>query len=283
MDHVTYLDPHDFDQGIPFGSETEQRLWQFGKPYFPLDAAASARQETFSYGASTWANVEFADVYYQTRGLTSDLYVPEGRPIPGAYNQLLSAGHGLPVWGWDKLGGGDHTHVWNGYYRATVLGTEDLNANGVLDEGEDLDGDGAITEFDSLNPNDNILGTGYAYSRLRDGQQRRPAPVFYNTNVTHDQDHEHTSSLLVDSDGKANTAGLTTMQLNEDEVTNARWYPDYRPGAILNGAFVDGGRVLDASHADLWTVPGWSNHGGQCNAEIVDGARNWVRPSRPTL
>jgi hypothetical protein len=69
VDHITYLDPHDFDQGI-LPVDGAQRLFDLGMPV--------------KYGASVWETVNFADVYYQT-----DI-APDGRPIPGAYNELLN-------------------------------------------------------------------------------------------------------------------------------------------------------------------------------------------------
>jgi hypothetical protein len=78
VDQVTYLDPHDFDQSL-LAVDGDQRLFDLGRPD--------------GYGAAVWKNVAFADVYYQTRGLNSlvlpDTLVPDGRPIPGAYNVLL--------------------------------------------------------------------------------------------------------------------------------------------------------------------------------------------------
>ena len=51
VDHLTYLDPHDYDQAEIAGDEGLSGL---GKPT--------------SYGAAVWDNVVFADAYYQTRG-----------------------------------------------------------------------------------------------------------------------------------------------------------------------------------------------------------------------
>ena len=77
--NLTYLDPHDFDQA-DIEVDEDQQIFSLGRPP--------------GYGATVWNNVEFADVYYQTRGqqgagvqlFTAD---PEGRPIPGAANHLL--------------------------------------------------------------------------------------------------------------------------------------------------------------------------------------------------
>jgi hypothetical protein len=51
VDHVTYLDPHEFDQ--PDLSD-DPSMTTLGKPA--------------GYGATVWNNVEFADTYYETRG-----------------------------------------------------------------------------------------------------------------------------------------------------------------------------------------------------------------------
>ncbi len=80
VDHVTYLDPHDFSQGLEF--DTEQKQYLLGRGIGGL-----------GYGAQVWNNVSFTDVYFQTRGSSSTfgLAVPEGRPIPGAYNVFLNS------------------------------------------------------------------------------------------------------------------------------------------------------------------------------------------------
>jgi len=154
VEHLTYLDPHDFiqtelDKGGAYdgtkvegdGAEREQRAWAVGYPYDNIDEAK--RSTGNSYGAAVWSNVIHADVYYQTRGMTGDLgetwnyRAPCGRPIAGAFNVLLRRDDRfLPA----KLPGppedptlldnpysardflGDHNFVWNGYYMATVLG-----------------------------------------------------------------------------------------------------------------------------------------------------------------
>jgi hypothetical protein len=87
---VTYLDPHDFDQGI-LPVDGSQRLFELGKPD--------------GYGATVWQNVAFTDAYYQTK------FAPDGRPIPGAYNVLVN----------DQVSGIDaHSDVWNVFYKRTV-------------------------------------------------------------------------------------------------------------------------------------------------------------------
>src|SRR5205085_12368385 len=107
VDQVTYLDPHDFDQNL-LGIDTAQQLSQLGQPA--------------GYGATVWQNVNFTDVYYQTRGqgapLVPNSLVPLGRPIPGAYNQLINAQlpAGYPLLSLES----DHSYVWDKFYLNTV-------------------------------------------------------------------------------------------------------------------------------------------------------------------
>ena len=135
VDQVTYLDPHDFDQsGIPV--DQDQRLFELGKPD--------------GYGAVAWGNVEFVDVYYQTRTIPA---IPEGRPIPGAYNTLLNDDpriSGLSVFN-------PHSAVWNSVYMDSV------------------------TDASST--------TGFGLSRIAAGEDLRPATDF---NFYNSQDHDHT-------------------------------------------------------------------------------------------
>ncbi len=98
VDQVTYLDPHDFDQGI-VPVDGQQKLFTLGLPS--------------GYGATVWDNVEFADVYYQTE------IPPDGRPIPGAFSTLVN----------DEVGGlMPHSRVWDEYYLNTV--TDDTSTMG---------------------------------------------------------------------------------------------------------------------------------------------------------
>ena len=87
---VTYLDPHEFDQGV-LPVDGSQHLFDLGRPD--------------GYGATVWDNVAFTDVYYQTE------FAPSGRPIPGAYNVLVNN----QVDGYNA-----HTDVWNIFYKTTV-------------------------------------------------------------------------------------------------------------------------------------------------------------------
>jgi len=100
VDQVTYLDPHDFSQDLVF--DTAQQQFTQGKPQ-PTGAP-------IGYGATVWNNVAFADVYYQTFGSDE---LPQGRPIPGAYNRLIVASDVGKV-------GIAHSQVWNEYYLRTV-------------------------------------------------------------------------------------------------------------------------------------------------------------------
>jgi hypothetical protein len=197
VDQVTYLDPHDFDQGI-LPVDGSQRLYELGKPD--------------GYGATVWQNVAFTDVYYQTE------FAPDGRPIPGAYNVLVN----------DQVSGIDaHSDVWNIVYKATV---SDSNST-----------------------------TGYAFSRiaqqatgshpnLRDASNSQFR--FYSAQ----QDHQHSSETLVDSDtGNANTQGLNQLGLTVDAVNFAAWPPATNPLEIVNGDFRHIGDEL---------LPGWVDHGG---------------------
>jgi uncharacterized repeat protein (TIGR01451 family) len=89
VDQVTYLDPHDFNQGLIV--DGDQKLFDLGQPD--------------GYGAAVWDNVGFADVYYQTEAF------PSGRPIPGAYNFCIN----------DYVDGVTaHSQVWEDFYLGTV-------------------------------------------------------------------------------------------------------------------------------------------------------------------
>ncbi len=167
VDQVTYLDPHDFHQGDT-GIEKPANDFQMEQWTLGTGPAGAA------YGATVWDNVKFADVYYQTTsedsedgwaGKILDQFIPEGRPIPGAYNVWLSA---------DKLAGGswsggDHSDVWEQFYVASI--------NDPFGSNRD---------------------SGYRFSRLGMAGgtgQTRPAPVFYETE-NHPQDHKWTTTQI---------------------------------------------------------------------------------------
>ncbi len=63
-----------------------------GGPFKQADPAD--RNSPDAYGATVWDNVSFADTYYQTRGAhkggPNQALVPRGRPIPGAFNAVLT-------------------------------------------------------------------------------------------------------------------------------------------------------------------------------------------------
>ena len=149
VDQVTYLDPHDFNQGLEF--DGSQQLAGLGQPS--------------KYGATVWSDKTFVDVYYQTRGENGtygvlDGVVPNGRPIPGAYNLWLNnpADNRLPDPStYDVTDvAGDHTYVWKGFYLDTVTDTNST--------------------------------TGYAFSDV--GGVKRPSPTNFSDQA---QDHQYTS------------------------------------------------------------------------------------------
>ena len=192
VDQVTYLDPHDFDQDL-LPIDGSQKLYTLGQPQLvPL-----GDDTRFNYGVTVWSNVEFCDAYYQTRGRASDMVpgfvVPEGRPIPGAYNVPLQDGNQLPESYSLFSQESDHSWVWNGYYLATVTGSlsEDVNGNGRLDPSEDLNGDNLITVAPSPAGSVDWGSTGYAYSRVAGGEKLREQARgnFFSDG----QDHEHSS------------------------------------------------------------------------------------------
>ena len=116
VDQVTYLDPHDFVQiGSPVDDvDLTQELFTLGRPQFATDLENN-------YGVTVWNNVAFADVYYQTRGRHASLVehtVPEGRPIPGAFNILLNAG--LPATYSVGDPDGDHGFIAADFYVASI-------------------------------------------------------------------------------------------------------------------------------------------------------------------
>ncbi|MFM7113757.1 MAG: hypothetical protein ACKO26_21695, partial [Planctomycetota bacterium] len=96
VDQVTYLDPHDFDQGIS-PVDAGQKISLLGAPN--------------GYGATAWNNVGFTDVYYQT------LVAPFGRPIPGAYNRILGEIDGISAFSATS----PHDATWSEFYLRTVV------------------------------------------------------------------------------------------------------------------------------------------------------------------
>ena len=104
VDQVTYLDPHDFNQGLGF--DYTQRLFELGP---------RLRRRGLS-------DVAFTDVYYQTpagsQGVRYRRNIPGGRPIPGAYNRWSVASELAVV----ARAVNDHSWVWEGFYLATCSG-----------------------------------------------------------------------------------------------------------------------------------------------------------------
>lgn len=244
VDHVTYLDPHDFNQTgyftvsgtwVPFDLPVDgaQQQSVTGMPQ-PANVGADVG---LNYGASVWNNVVFADAYYQVRGTNflaaSTGEVPRGRPIPGAYNVFLDAAD-LPddcftcvPYELDELGG-DHSFVWTDFYVDTI-------------------------EANATAPS---TPTGYEFSRVAKGEAKRESPVFYGA----DQDHTYSSPLIVDAaTGQAPATFPGT--LTESQITLGQWSPTWDSHSIVNGDFEAAGNGT--------IIPGWSHHGGGGSGEIV--------------
>lgn len=236
VDHVTYLDPHDYNQGLAFDAQQEQ--FTVGLPQPPTGADPQA-----GYGASVWNNVDFADVYYQTRNengsAVPDALVPGGRPVPGAWNRVLDSE--LPGSGsYPALDApGDHGYVWSGFYLATLPG-----------------------QTASLPPQQEVdyASTGYGYSpfaqaTLQDPPVRPPSGNFFDSS----QDHQWTSPLLVD--GQGNPAILLPGE-TEASINAARWQPTAR-SPVFNGDFAFAGDRLENQ------IPGWSGHSGNGDGKLI--------------
>ena len=102
VDQVTYLDPHDFVQPQS-AIDSQQALYSLGEPQI---AAATDPYYDLNYGVTTWNNVSFTDVYYETRGANGTSTskspdVPLGRP----YLRVQRA------FDWQQsIASGDHRH-----------------------------------------------------------------------------------------------------------------------------------------------------------------------------
>ncbi|MEF8756274.1 MAG: PKD domain-containing protein [Accumulibacter sp.] len=271
VDQVTLLDPHDFSQRLYFDTEQDQKSLAF-----PED-----------YGVSIWDNVDFADVYYQTRGLNSrfapDRIVPLGRAIPGAFNRFLD--DELPAVGLlnpydpvlpgyaNSLVGGDHSYVWDTYYLSTIPGALEYDgAKNEYVEWRDLDGDGQTGER-LAGPANRVAAqqrteTGFAHSALAGGRSRQPARVFSGlTSSVGDDPYKHTPGHKADS-------GLD----------NVRWEPAWSPygdanqgGGLVNGNFSKTGadpqeRAL--SIYEEYVFPGWTHHGGGGQGPVLSSVFN---------
>ncbi len=302
VDQVTYLDPHDFDQGMVFDSA--QQPAGHGQPA--------------GYGAAVWDNVAFADVYYQTRARNgasvSDQLVPRGRPIPGAFNFLLADTNHLPTSDYDALNVfGDDRYVWEGFYLSTVNG-QTPTANEASQLTEDTPAPATPIPVDAL---------GYAFSRVK-STAVRPEATFYvhpdrgpwqtgtlyreservqfggldyvalRTHTSRDsgvsepaanqppdaafwqlaagpfaaQDHQDSPAYLVDpARGTPNHAGLLEHRLTADAVAQARQRPRWNPLPIVNGNF---DQVGDLIGFDSRRVPGWTDFASAPQFDPVD-------------
>ncbi len=238
VDHVTYLDPHDFDQDLVF--DDAQRLYDLGKPV--------------GYGASVWRNVDFAEVYYQTRGkagkFTPPPLPPNGRPIPGAYNKLLlNELPNLNAYDDDDFSG-DHGYVWKCYYLGSILGHLPSGCAPQM----------TATEFSE---------TGYAYSRIANAQLR-PAPNFYSPEQHHLYSNDKIVNLIT---GEPNEIGLAELGLTSEEVVEGRWGSDWNSLIIVNGDFAKynfGYSFCSGPVENTCPQPGWSHHGGGGDAHFDD-------------
>ncbi|MBI1841839.1 MAG: hypothetical protein HYR88_13455, partial [Verrucomicrobia bacterium] len=253
VDQVTYLDPHDFNQGLVF--DGAQQLFTLGAPE--------------GYGASVWSNVSFTDVYYETRGangsLVPDAVVPRGRPIVGAYDLLLAGGNQLPGNASDGAGAydtlntsGDHSYVWDSFYMAPVTGGA-ISSQGtrLLNLGVDLDGDGHQDTRPAPAQDVDFSATGFALSHAAGGESRRHLPQFAPNFFSASQDHRYTSSLLWDPAAQTpNAKTLLDWNLTASQLENIQWAPRWNPLVITNGDF-DGGVSPFGS-----ARPGWAYNGG---------------------
>jgi len=210
VDHLTYLDPHDFDQGLVYDSAQD------------FDSLAQLP----GYGVAVWDNVDFADVYYQTRATNgpdlSDSLVPAGRPIPGAYNYWLNDSTSqLPDSPYDELNiFGDHEYVWAGFYLSTINGeTPQANETAALTK------DTPAPE-NAIDPNE----TGYVYSRLKSGELNRPDPQFFEYrdrgNWSADQLYEQFD--IVSHEGSSWLAQVTHTSRSADRASGGFAPEPYR-------------------------------------------------------
>ena len=246
VDHLTYLDPHDFDQGLVV--DTAQDL--------------GSHSAMDGYGAAVWDNVTFADAYYQTRGqngsLAPDVVVPEGRPIPGAYNYYVSASDYLPAGSYDDLNVfGDHRYVWEGFYLSTVNGSQP-QANELAGLTVDTPAPAVAVPVDSL---------GYSFSTAK-STAARPAATFFDS-VSDPQDHLHSEDYVVTDAGEPDHGNLHAHRLTEDAVTNARQRPTWDPLEIVNGDFENVGDLIGFTDR---SIPGWANHAATPIVDLVDFA-----------
>ena len=224
VNHLTYLDPHDFNQRGQDVDENQEQS-RLGRPQ--------------GYGASVWNNVAFADVYYESRGRNDGagvpgdfLFVPRGRPIPGAYNRLLEDADELPaISTFGPYSGlevsGDHSYVWNCFYIATVTGN--LPAGCPNPERSHVEVEYATA--------------GYAFSRMAFFPQSRPPSRFLD-------DPGDPRNRQVHDDSEPAPVPLPPPP--------GGWEPQWNQYTIFHGDF-------DHPNLDNLLVdfqPGYSDHGG---------------------
>jgi hypothetical protein len=252
VSQMTFLDPHDFDQaGVPV--DEHQRIFELGRPT--------------GYGATVWNNVEFADVYFQTRGNQAGIGTvgtldPEGRPIPGAYYRYLDGAEELPAgnpYSEFSQYQSDHGYVWDSFYRGTVEGSRPTTG-----------------DFANYAPAQatNYGQTGWAYSVHNPNQIARPDPNFYTGGFN---EHQHSSPTLQTS-GQPNNAGLASLGITAEQVTNGRWAPDWVPGQIANGTFAAGSEDFHVPPNAIDIMAGWTHHGGAggyAREEPFEGSTNF--------
>lgn len=151
VDQVTYLDPHDFNQGIWF--DGKQELFTLGLPA--------------NYGATVWDNVAFSDVYYQTK------FFPDGRPIPGAFNTFVN--DDVP---WLT----SHSSAWNEYYIESVRDVTSTTGYAYSSVARDQAGSAAIER-----PNGNFF-EGQHHQHSEDIlNNSTPTEARLNTSASSDQ------------------------------------------------------------------------------------------------
>jgi|GEM_PF-2671248 len=231
VDQMTFLDPHDFSQG--FYVDTQQEQSGVGAPA--------------EYGVSVWNNVGFADAYFETRGLGNTFTpwwapsfapVPEGRPIPGAYNVWLN--DRLPTVPTSIYYAGDHGWVWNTWYANTV--------SAGADEGFQL-------SLDSDRPSPNF------FELPSDAHEHTPSDFL-------------PSAFGVDG---MNSLGLTRDQVNDGGWT-PQWKPFgplHSGNNIFNGDFDKPGDIHNWSNFFSNIIPGWSSHGGGGSGVIGTAGSNY--------
>ncbi len=232
VDHLTYLDPHDFDEtfGIPF--DQTQNEFEIGRPQLsPL----GSEHYGLNYGATVWTNVDYADTYFQNRSIGNgpDGIFPESRPILGSFNFYLDTE--LPLDDgffepYSSLFDSDHSWVWNVFYQGTVEG------NGGRTDGASPEI--RVPDYGAL---------GYAFSRALGSVNERLDPFFPTT---------PTPETGAGGSGP-NKWTHPSLDFSDPAV---RFDPLWDPLEIVNGDFEHPGTVVTGNLVDI--VPGWSHHGG---------------------